>query len=320
MKRVCFGGMMLVGMILFGRVLAASWEWNAFDMVTSGNGYFLSWNPALVLGDDRLTWMVGYGQAFSDQAGFVDTLLYGGEVGWETASWYVRVGGGKLFLPFFWGMFGSELGGYAALGWKFGEDFVVEERAFWGSMMTPLNTNTMGYSLLSFRGRSDLALNDALQYVLGVGFWGETLTNVDYSLEFRVRGTYFEKMLVGEAVTAYGTTKNDMVSYDVRYTMTGFQGKSGTNNWYSSVLLEGRIFPLREVLIPFLSEGLYAGVWTTAGVYLDTQETLEKSSSFVIAGLSAGLLVSEVNMRLTYGYMPEKGWLFHFSMAWERLF
>jgi len=292
-----------------------------FSMQAPGNGYFFSWKPALEFPEWSLDLLTGYGQAYSDDATFLDSLLYRAGVGITRGGASAGAEFGKGFPMLGYAPFGVQTGVGAAARFSTGPALTLQQYGFFGRLdnLGERRDDAL-YAVASAFGTFYEGVAAELGYRTDVSVFddadGSWSWGVQNAARFALAGDVVSLGLLVGFVDQGESGLSGSFRYDFSSFAPGVPRGLVAGNAAAVVEARLRAFPLSWFgRVPFVSSMLYLGGIASAGAFLGRGEPVESLRTPWYLGFGGGLIFFELDLCLSYGYSPESGWVFMFRMG-----
>ncbi|GEM_PF-5238382 len=300
---------------------SVSWELFAFDIHTPGNGYFFSWSPAMKARSFSLVLDAGYGQAFSDDKTFLETLLYRGGLGFRTDRFSMGVDFSKNFPRLSSACYGVQTGIDGNASYSFGSGLTLSTDAFYGNFENrDVTASSFFYNRVVASGSVSNDIDKEFSWKTGISLFKDAgeedfRWGLDGAFNLSLFNNIVSSRLSLGTVDQGDTGLAATMYHDFSYYAPGLPRDTVTGNSFAVLENKLRFFLLADILrIPFISDMLYLGLILNGGAFLDRDQLLEDAHLSYMAGVEMGLLFFKSDISISYSYCPDSGWVFKFMM------
>lgn len=292
------------------------------DMIAPGNGYFFTWQPALETSTYSIRIDAGYGQYFSENSTYVDTLLYRGGLTFATHKIFLGANYSKDFTGLTYFYYGVGTGIRGNTKYHFASGATLGAELFYGEINNlGIKQGSVFFNQISSTQTFLIGLNSEFMNKTDVSIikvpnennyrWG-----VNTAFNLVLLNNMINSKLNAGSVEQGQSGLTETMFYDFASFAPGLPQGIVTGNNYAVVENKFRVFPLKSFSgIPIVSDMLYTGLFVNAGYFLPQNNLLRDGSFSYIAGFNVGLLFFKADIGVTFAYTPEADWVFQFKMT-----
>jgi len=298
-----------------------SWNFASFDIYAPGNGYMYSWFPTMASNSFKLILNAGYGQLFTDDSSFSESLLYRGGLTLVTNKISFGADFSKNFTRLPYAFYGQQTGLNGNMRYTSNSGVSIDEDVFYGDFDNRgLAASNVFHNEISVSQNHLCGIDSEFSWKTEISLFKESpdtdyLWGINSIFDLSLFNNMISSRLSLGSVERGSNELEATMYYDFSSYAFGLPQNLVVGN--SCVVLENklRFFPLADIVhIPFISDMLYVGGVLNGGVFLGWNELVKDAHFSYFVGPSFGILFFKLDMGVTYSYSPDYGWIFNFLM------